>query len=151
MINDKTLYIVKPDHNRSLDDIYAIFDAQHKSKAFLNRFKTVHKETEVVTGIVNPTFYTDKSADPYYLSFDKLSLLPSDIFISKSIHMAEEARKQTYSISFFGELTLQDGVFVYQCLAADKKAAIEQAILKRNELILNGDWERAWVEHNLKI
>lgn len=149
MKNDKTLYIVKPEQNRSLDDIYAIFDSQHKSEAFLNRFKTRHKHIEIMVSIINPTFYSDKDADPYYLAFDKLAIIPSDIFICNSIYMAEEARKESYSISFFGAHTLQDGTFIYQCLAADKKTAVHKAILKRNALISNGDWEKAWVNYNL--
>jgi hypothetical protein len=150
MKNDRPLYIVKPENHRSLDDIYAIFDSQAKSEAFLNRFKTRHKNLKIIVRTINPTFHTDEKTDPYYLAFDKLASHPSDIFICNSIYMAEEARKETYSISFFRETTVQDGIFIYQCMATDQKSAIEKAVLKRTELIDNGDWEKAWNSYNLK-
>lgn len=150
MKNDKPLYIVKPRYNTSLDEIYAMFDSKTKLEEFIMRFKTRQKNMEVIIRTINPTFYTDKTSDPYYLAFDKITSLPKEIFLCYSPHMTEEAKLESYSISFYPGNDEQEGIFIYQCFANDEKEAINKAIIKRDALIINGDWERAWINYNLK-
>lgn len=150
MENDGPIYIVKPKHYQSLDELYGIFDCEKKARQFINRFKTRPGNLEIIERSINPSYYSDQTIDPYYITLDKIAILPKEVFICHSIPMVQGAEVESYDIVFDHQNGEQDGTFIFQCFAANEKKAIGKAIIKRDTLIHNGDWERTWVNYNLK-
>ena len=148
MKNDKAIFIVKPKDDNSVEVIYSIFDTRKKAEQFLDRFKTFSNHLEILPNVLNPGYYTNPDLDPYYISLSKIAALPLDIAICDSPKLAEQAKVDSYNLSFHGQLDEQHGIFVLLCFAEDPEDAVRKAISKRDEIILNGFWESEWVKHN---
>lgn len=150
MNNDSTIYIVKPESSQLLDEFHGTFDSLKKAKDFVKRFKTKQKDVEITTLVMNPSYHTDKNTDPYFVVLSKLSDTPLELFICNAIGMDEDFKNGSYSIFFnpvFGE---DEGIFIFHCLAADKKEATSKTIAKRDSLISSGEWKITWESFNLK-
>ncbi|MEQ7800937.1 hypothetical protein ABDJ41_14125 [Pedobacter sp. ASV1-7] len=138
------VYLVKPASNQSLDELYGMFDTLEKAETFLNRFKTKMFDVEIVSSDLNPKYYTEKTADPYCILLDKISIIPKEILICSTIDMVEEALKESYHIFFHSAYGEDGGILIFQCLAADEKEAISKTIQKRDELVKSGEWKDTW-------
>ncbi|MNR21729.1 hypothetical protein D3C85_1386470 [compost metagenome] len=76
---------------------------------------------------LNPNFICDKDRIPYLVQFDELKRKPLEVITLFSIEDAEFASQEL--------VKREDGLVAVYLFAENKKAAINAALVKRDELI----------------
>ena len=148
MNNIRQIYIIKPRAFDSIEEIFAVFDDIERAGAFINRFKT-KTDLEIINLVLNPDFISDKRRSPYYISLEKFDKEPRDIFVSDMISQAEAALREEYSIDFYGESTIDQGLFNVMLFAESETEALTRALDLRCKAITGGEWDLAWSFNNL--
>ncbi len=139
------LYIIGPANPDSLEGIYAIFDTMEKAQDFLVRFKTP-THLEIVEFPLNPKYIVNKLADPYFVILRKTEKETRDLYIADYIDEAEEAEKEAYSFDFHGCSNKEQGRFNIMLFAASEQEALARAIIKRDQVIASGEWDKTFEE-----
>lgn len=125
-MRDHKVYIVFYGDYEHVHDIEAVFDSKEKVEAFRKRFAK-NEQLRVMEVALNPDFICDKDRIPYLIQFDESSRKPLEVITLFSIEDTEFA---------FQELVKrEDGLLSFYLFAVNKKAAINAALVKRDELI----------------
>lgn len=140
------VHIVKFKNKKSVEEIFAVFDSKDKAKQFIGDFKS-QTCLEIVDGILNPDLVQAQPPSPYYISLEKYSAAPRDIFLCDYNCEIEATRNEEHNICFSGGIENQQGLFISKVYAATEELALEMALRIRDEAIANGDWDRAWERH----
>lgn len=145
MKNILKIYLVKHAEAESIDEVYAYFDTKEKATDFLNRFKTIPQEMEIIEIPLNPKYIANKEVDPYFVSLKgKTETDPFDLIICDYIEQAESAQKEEYSIDFLRNDSIDNGNFKITLFAANEDEATVKAIKIRDEVIASGEWDKAF-------
>jgi hypothetical protein len=145
-MNNKTIYAVKSKDYNSLDEVYGFFDSYDEANAFINRFKTIPKDLEIVRQVLNPEYITDKGKDPYRIVLRNKENVPFDVGIFAMISQGERAKNEEYFINFYAPQVDDDGTFEIMLFAGNEEQAIRKAIVIRDAVINSGEWELAYTE-----
>lgn len=125
-MRDHKVYIVFYGDYEHVHDIEAVFDSKEKVEAFRKRFAK-NEQLKVMEVALNPDFICDKDRIPYLVQFDELSRKPLEVITLFSIEDTEFASQEL--------VKREDGLVSVYLFAANKKAAINAALVKRDELI----------------
>lgn len=125
-MSDRKVYIVFYGDYEHVHDIEAVFDSKEKVEAFRKRFSR-NEKLKVMEVAFNPNFICDKERIPYLISFDEQNTRPLEVLTLCSIEDTEFAQQEL--------VKSEEGVISVYLFAANKKAAINAALAKRDGLI----------------